>query len=143
MTLSSDGRILGLDYGERKIGVAITDPLRITAQGVGVRRREGKAKDLAYFADLCQEKGVAEIVVGLPLRTDGSRGESARRAEMFARDLKEATGLPVALWDERFTSTQAERTMIEAGMRREKRREVRDMAAAKLILQAYMESRER
>jgi len=135
-------RLLGLDVGSRTIGVAVSDPLGITAQGVGVWRRKGREKDLAYLKEVCEAYDVGKIVVGLPLRTDSRKGPEAEEVERFAREIEAATGKPVVLWDERFTTRIAQRALIEAGLRRERRRELVDMTAAVLILQGDMERSE-
>ena len=136
-------RLLGLDVGSRTIGVAVSDPLGLTAQGLGVWRRKGKTADLAYLKQVCEAYDVGRIVVGLPLRTDNSRGPEAEEVEAFAREIERETERPVVLWDERFTTKLAERALMEAGARRRRRREVVDMTAAVLILQGYLERSER
>lgn len=134
-----EGRLLGLDVGEKTIGIAVSDPLGLTAQGVEVWRRRSEEEDLAHLAAVAEAYGVVRIVVGLPLRTDGLPGPEAERVKRFAARVEERTGRPVALWDERFTTREAERGLIAAGLRRERRRAVVDMTAASLILQGYME----
>lgn len=133
---------MGLDVGSRTIGVAVSDPLGITAQGVGVWRRKGREADLAYLKQVCETYDVGRIVVGLPLRTDKTRGPEAVEVESFAKEIERETGRPVVLWDERFTTRLAERVLLEAGTRRRRRREVVDMTAAVLILQGYLERSE-
>lgn len=132
-------RLLGLDVGKKSIGIAVSDPLGLTAQGLGVWRRRGSEKDLQHIRKLCDTYNVAGIVVGFPLRTDGSRGPEAEEVEAFAQKLAQATGRDVILWDERFTTRIAQRILLEAGLSRSRRKEVVDMTAAVLILQGYLE----
>jgi putative Holliday junction resolvase len=136
-----NGRVMGLDYGERRIGVALSDPLGITAQPVRTLERTTLAADLEALAALARQHEVERFVVGLPLALDGTRGERVRRTEEFAARLGRAAGLPVEEWDERFTSVQAERTLLEADLSRRRRREVIDTTAAVLILQGWLDAR--
>jgi putative Holliday junction resolvase len=136
-----DGRVMGLDYGERRIGVALSDPLGFTAQPLRTLERVTLAADLEVLAALARHHEVRRFVIGLPLALDGSRGERVRKTEEFARRLGRATGLPVEAWDERFTSVQAERVLLEADLSRKKRREVIDTTAAVLILQGWLDAR--
>lgn len=135
------GRLIGLDVGEKTIGIAVSDPLGVTAQGVEVWRRGGQARDLSHLTELGARYEAEAFVVGLPRRTDGSFGPEAEAVRAFGRALEAASGRPVHFWDERFTTKEAERVMLLAGARRERRRRVIDMAAAQLILQAYLERR--
>ncbi|MDI6822815.1 MAG: Holliday junction resolvase RuvX [Bacillota bacterium] len=137
------GRIMALDVGSKTIGVAVSDPLGWTGQGVGVIRRRSRESDLAEVLRLVREWDVTELVVGLPLSLDGSRGPQAQQAQTFARRLAEASGLPVRLQDERLTTRQAERVLVDADVSRRRRRQVIDKAAAVLILQSYLDSRRR
>jgi putative Holliday junction resolvase len=137
------GRVLALDFGSRRIGVAVSDPLGITAQQLPAIRREGDRKDIEAIAVMAKEYGVETVVIGLPLLPGGTEGTQAARARAFARKLHERLGLPVIPWDERFTTAQAERHLIEAGVRREKRKEVRDSLAAALLLQSALDARNR
>jgi putative Holliday junction resolvase len=137
------GRVLALDFGSRRIGVAVSDPLGITAQQLPAIRREGDRKDIEAIAVMAKEYGVETVVIGLPLLPGGTEGTQAARARAFARKLHERLGLPVVPWDERFTTAQAERHLIEAGVRREKRKEVRDSLAAALLLQSALDARNR
>jgi putative Holliday junction resolvase len=136
-----NGRVMGLDYGERRIGVALSDPLGITAQPLRTLQRVTLAADLEVLAALARHHEVTRFVVGLPLALDGTRGERVRRTEEFAARLQRATGLPIEEWDERFTSVQAERTLLEADLSRKRRREVIDTTAAVLILQGWLDAR--
>lgn len=133
-------RILGLDLGQKRIGVAISDPLGITAQGLTVITYEKPAAALERLAALCREYGVTRIAAGLPLRLSGERGEAAKAAEALAAAIGKRTGLPVEFVDERLTTRAAERTLIAGNVRRKARKEVRDMLAAVLILETYLSS---
>ncbi|CAJ1313980.1 Holliday junction resolvase RuvX [Paenibacillus sp. PK4536] len=134
-------RILGLDYGDRKIGVAISDAFGWTAQGVEVIDRK-RTKDVgARIVELVQELEVTEIVVGLPKNMNGSVGPRGQLSMEFAESLKESVQLPVHLWDERLTTVSAERTLIEADVSRKKRKLVVDKMAASLILQNYLDAK--
>ena len=134
-------RSLALDVGRKTIGVAISDPLGIFAQPVETIRREGTKKDLARVGAIVREREVVTIVVGLPIQTDGSEGDSARLARGVAEKIPELIpGVDVVLQDERFTTAQAERVLIQGGVRRKKRKDVIDQMAAELILQGYLDS---
>lgn len=137
------GRILALDFGSRRIGVAVSDPLGITAQQLPAIRREGDRKDIEAIARTAGEYGVETVVIGLPMHSDGSEGTQAARARAFGEKVRERLGLPVVPWDERMTTAQAERYLIDAGVRREKRKEVRDSLAAALLLQSALDARNR
>lgn len=131
-------RILGLDLGEKRIGVAISDPLGLTAQGLMVLAYQNRNEALQKLAALCLEHGVTRIVVGLPLNMDGSRGPAVSAVEKFSAALKSKTGLPVTYIDERLTTRAAEKTLIGGNVRRRARKEVKDMLAAVLILDTYL-----
>ncbi len=133
-------RSMGLDVGEVRIGIALSDLTGLIAQGLATLERAGWERDLDYLADLAEKHEVGRLVIGDPLNLDGSPGRQAEGAREFASRLKEATGLPVVLWDERFTSLSAEKTLIEAGVRREKRRKAIDRMAAAILLQSYLDS---
>lgn len=133
-------RILGLDLGQKRIGVAISDPLGITAQGLTVIAYKTIPEALQRLAELCLEHEITRIVCGLPLHLDGGRGEAAQAVEKFAAAAGERTGLPVELIDERLTTREAERTLLTAGMSRKARKKVRDKVAAVLILESYLRS---
>jgi putative holliday junction resolvase len=134
-------RIMALDVGEVTIGVAVSDPLGVTAQPITTVRRKGRRSDLAALRQLIEQHEVDHIVVGLPLRLGGERGTAAAEAEAFAAMLREAVALPVTTWDERLTSVQAERVLLEADVSRRRRREVVHQMAAALILQSWLDSR--
>ena len=135
-----EGRILALDYGERRIGLALSDPLRLTAGALSTLTRESRASDLAALRAVAEAHAVSRIVVGLPLAMDGSRTAMTEKAARFADLVGRATGLPVETWDERLTTAQATRTLIEGNVRRERRRAVVDQVAAVLILQGYLDA---
>jgi len=135
-------RIMGLDFGSKTVGVAISDPLLITAQGIEIIRRKEEnklRKTLARIEELIQEYEVGEIVLGLPKNMDDSQGERARLSLEFKDKLERRTGLEVHMWDERLTTVEADNIMMEAKIRRENRKEYVDMIAAQLILEGYLE----
>ena len=134
-------RILGIDLGSKRIGIAISDALGITAQGLLTLERKEDSEVIEFLNKTVQEKDVTEIVVGLPLNMDGSEGEQAKAATHFADILKEKLKLPVKLWDERLSTVEVERVMIEAGTSRAKRKKKIDKVAAQVILQGYLNSR--
>ena len=134
----SAGRVLGLDYGTRRVGVAVSDPLGITAQPrVVLDARDPRLME--QIAGLATELGVERVVVGLPVSLNGTEGPAAAAAREFAAAVGEATGLPVELADERFTSVSAERVLVQAGLSGRRRRAVRDRVAAAVMLQAYLD----
>lgn len=132
--------VLALDLGERRIGVAGSDPLGLTGQPVGVIERSSLKEDIARIGEIVCARGASTIVVGLPLNMDGSEGPQAKRARRFASVLRRALEVEVELWDERLTTVQAERALLEADRSRAKRRLVRDGVAAALLLESYLEA---
>lgn len=134
-------RILGLDVGSRRIGVAVSDPLGITAQGLATIQRQNKRLDFAELEKVLRQYEVAEIVVGYPLRMSGAEGIQAEKMQLFAEELRRRFRLPVHLWDERLSSAQANRLLRETEMSIKRRGEVVDQMAAVLILQSWMEAR--
>jgi len=132
-------RLLGLDVGDKTIGIAVSDELGLTAQGVTVRHRQALAADMAYLRELVERYGAASIVVGLPKNMDGSIGPQARKTLAFIARLRQACNVPVIEWDERLTTQQAERVLLAADASRRRRKQVRDQLAAQLILQTYLE----
>lgn len=134
-------RIMGLDVGTKTIGVAVSDPLGWTAQGVTTLRRKNKNADLAALKEIIERFGVEEIVVGLPRNMDGTLGPRAKEASDFARGLKAVLGLPVHLYDERLTTVAADKVLLEADLSRRRRRAVVDQVAATIILQGYLDRR--
>ena len=139
----STGRVLGLDVGARRIGVAVTDPLGITAQGLDTLERKNKRYDFEYLKRVIRAYDVQEIVVGLPLRMSGAEGIQSEKMRLFAEELRKKSGLPVHLWDERLTSAEANRFLRETELSIEKRGKAVDRMAAVLILQGWMEHRAR
>ncbi|HEV8336092.1 MAG TPA: Holliday junction resolvase RuvX [Candidatus Polarisedimenticolia bacterium] len=133
-------RCLGLDVGERRIGVALSDPLGWTASPLPPIERASWKKDLARIRALLEEHEVARVVVGLPVRLDGTPGKSAERAMDLVRRLRGTTKVPVVTWDERLTTREAERRLIEADVSRARRKEVIDGMAASLILQGFLDA---
>jgi putative Holliday junction resolvase len=134
------GRVLGLDLGQSRIGVAISDPDRRLAVPLGTIRT-GAPDDVRAIAALVREHAVAEIVVGHPLSLSGRKGEAADHAEKFAAALEGMLAIPVVLEDERLTTAQATRELAAAGVRGRRRREVVDQSAAAVILQSYLDKR--
>ena len=132
-------RKMALDYGEVRIGIAFSDLLNIIANGYETYTRKDIEKDLDYLAKLCTEKEVDTIVIGLPINMDGTEGERAVATREFAEKLKSKTNLPIKFLDERLTSVSAEKLLIEADMRREKRKQVIDKISATIILQNYLD----
>ena len=131
-------RVRGLDVGEKTIGVAVSDPLGITAQGLEVIRRSTLDQDLQQLVGLVRPTRW-RIVVGMPRRTDGSYGPEAEKVELFAKALQKAVSVPVKFWDERFSTVTAQRILLEGDVSRAKRRQVVDKVAASIILQAYLD----
>jgi putative holliday junction resolvase len=146
MNSSSEGkvysRILGMDVGSKTIGLAVSDPLGITAQGLETMRRKNKRLDLERLGQVIEEFHVVEIVVGYPLRLSGSEGSQAEKVRVFADQLRQHFKLPVHLWDERLSSAEANRLLRESEMSIKRRGEVVDRLAAVLILQNWMQARE-
>lgn len=137
-------RIMGLDLGSKTVGVAISDPLLITAQGIEIIRRKEENKlrqTLARIEALIVEYEVDTIVLGLPKNMNDTLGERAQLSLEFKEKLERRTGLPVVMWDERLTTVAADKAMTEAGIRRENRKDYVDKIAACLILQGYLDSR--
>lgn len=138
------GRIMGLDYGSVTVGVAVSDPLKITAQGLETIRRpqENKLrKTLARIEQLIEEYEVELVVLGYPKHMNNSIGERCQKTEEFADMLRRRTGIEIVFEDERLTTVEAYNAMIEGGLRREKRAEIVDTVAATLILEGYLEKR--
>ena len=133
-------RILGLDYGTRRIGAALSDPSRTIATPLEVYERTTRERDARHYRELVAEEDIERIVVGLPLHTGGGESELSRQARAFGRWLKEVTGRPVVFADERYTTRQAEEILLAHGFRRKGRNQRRDMLAAQILLQAYLDS---
>ena len=136
-------RVLGLDYGSKTVGVAVSDPLGLTAQGVETvwRKQENKLRrTLARIEEIISEYQVTEIVLGYPKNMNNTVGERAEKSLEFKEMLERRTGLPVVMWDERLTTVEANRTLMEASVRRENRKQYLDQLAAVFILQGYLDS---
>jgi putative Holliday junction resolvase len=133
-------RHLGLDVGDVRVGVAISDETATVATGLPTIERVGPRKDVKAIAALVRERSVARLVVGLPKRLDGSVGPQGEKVLAFAEDLKRSVGVPVAMWDERFTTALAEKAFLEGGVKRRDRKANIDRAAATLILQSYLDA---
>ncbi len=136
-------RIMALDVGTKRIGVAMSDELFLTAQGADTIHRAALEADLQKIKKIAEENGVNEIVVGLPINMNGTYGAKAKEVVEFMGNLTKAVNIPVKTWDERLTTVQAERTLLEADVSRAKRRRAIDKLAAQIILQSYLDSRER
>lgn len=135
-------RIMGLDFGSKTVGVAVSDPLLLTAQSLEIVRRKSENKlrqTLARIEELIEEYEVDKIVLGLPRNMNASEGERAEKTREFAEMLFRRTGIEPVLWDERLTTVAADKLMMEAGVRREKRKEYVDAVAASYILQGYLD----
>ncbi len=133
-------RILGIDYGTKRLGLALSDEGEILASPLPVRVRTTLAGDVKFLASFVREKEVGRIVLGLPLNMDGSYGEMARAVQGFADELERGCNVPVILFDERLTTSEAERVLVQADISRKKRKSLRDGLAAVLILQGYLDS---
>jgi len=135
--------VMGLDLGEKTIGVAVSDPLELIAHGVEVIRRQNRKKDLARLAEIVRERGVTLVVLGLPRHMNGTLGQRAEETLAFARELEKYLQIPVVTQDERLSTVAAEKALLEADLSRRRRRAVIDMTAAVLILQAYLDKKSR
>jgi putative Holliday junction resolvase len=133
-------KVLGLDIGEKRIGIAVSDELGYTAQGVKVLNRKGIDDDLEEIKEIIVTADVSEIVVGLPKNMDGSLGDGAQKVLSFVNKIEESLSVPVILWDERWTTSEATQVLLQADLSRKKRRKVVDKVAAVLILQGYLDS---
>ena len=134
-----DGRIMGLDVGDKTIGVAVSDLMGLTAQGVKTIKRVGKEKDIEALKEIIKERQVNKIVSGLPKNMNGTLGPQGEKVIKFCELLEEETGIKIEYWDERLSTVAAERTLIQGNVRRENRKGVIDMVAAVIILQVYLD----
>ena len=132
-------RIMSLDVGSRTIGIACSDALLMTAQGIETIRRTSLKKDFNRLQELIAEYEVHELVVGMPKNMNGTKGERAEKTEEFVEKMKEVIDLPVSYWDERLSTVMAERQLIAADVSRKKRKSVIDKMAAVVILQGYLD----
>jgi len=133
-------RVLAVDYGEKRIGLAVSDELGITASPLMTLTRRSDDETVRQIAQLASKLRVAQIVVGLPRRTDAQEGEMERKVKAFAEKLRQAVSVPVVLFDERFTTRIAEQVLLEADLSRRKRKQVRDRLAAVILLQSFLEA---
>jgi putative Holliday junction resolvase len=133
-------RILGIDHGTKRIGIAISDELGVIAQPLEFILAEPFAKFLERLKEIIRDKQVEQLVVGMPRNMDGSYGPAALKVREFVAVLKESVAMPITLWDERLTSAQANRFLVQANVRREKRKEKVDQTAAAILLQSYLDS---
>ena len=134
-----DGRIMGLDVGDKTIGVAVSDLMGLTAQGVKTIKRVGKKKDIEALKEIIKERQVNKIVSGLPKNMNGTLGPQGEKVIKFCELLEEETGIKIEYWDERLSTVAAERNLIQGNVRRENRKGVIDMVAAVIILQGYLD----
>ena len=138
--MSAATRLLGVDYGDVRVGLAASDPDRKIAFPLATYERQGRERDAEYFRALVGEEQVGALVVGLPVHLDGREGQKAGEARAFGKWLGEVTGLPVVFWDERFTSVEAEGYLLSAGLTNKRRKERRDRVAAQILLQTYLDA---
>jgi putative Holliday junction resolvase len=134
------GRILALDLGKRRIGVAVSDPLRITAQGIPTLERTNIREDLERLRQLVEERGVSLILLGNPINMSGAEGRQSEYVRDFARRLQTSAGVPVKLWDERLTTVEAQRVLRESGVSIAKRARAVDRLSAVILLESYLDS---
>ena len=134
-----DGRIMGLDIGDKTIGVAVSDLMGLTAQGVKTVKRVGKKTDIEALKEIIKERQVNKIVSGLPKNMNGTLGPQGEKVIKFCELLEEETGIKIEYWDERLSTVAAEKTLIQGNVRRENRKGVIDMVAAVIILQGYLD----
>ena len=137
------GKVIGLDYGSKRIGVAVSDSLGFTAQPLPSIIRSGDRRDIEELGRLAAELDITSVVLGLPLLMNGDEGPAAVRVREFGARIEENLNLPVTMWDERLTTVQAERHLVESNLRRERRKELRDSLAAMFLLQSALDLRNR
>ncbi len=140
--MNETGRILAIDVGKKRIGLALSDSLRITAQPHSYIENTDNVSIVGTLREIIQQENVIEIIVGNPKRLDGSSGEMAKEAKALVKVLRESIPLPVRLWDERYSTHAAERALLEGNVRRKKRKKVIDQTAAAWILQGYLDSKQ-
>jgi putative Holliday junction resolvase len=133
-------RLLGVDFGRVRVGLAVSDPERRIASPLATYVRRDREQDARYFQKVAADEEIGGLVVGLPVHTDGSEGQAAGAARWFGRWLGEVTGLPVVFWDERFTTVEAEEHLWAAGLTHKRRKARRDQVAAQVLLQAYLDA---
>ena len=140
-TRDTQGRILAIDFGLVRMGLAVSDALGLTAQGLPTLVRTNKEADFRYLVSLAAQYAVSRVIVGHPISHSGEETEMSLRAVRFAEGLRARLALPVELWDERLTSLEADRSLRESNMGGKKRREARDRVAAQILLQSYLDRR--
>lgn len=138
--MTAPGRLLGVDYGSVRIGLAISDAERRIASPLSTYTRHGRERDARFFAELVRQEKIVQLIVGLPVQFSGQEGQKAREAREFGRWLAKVTTLPVLFWDERFTTVEAEGYLLAAGMTNKRRKERRDRVAAQILLQAFLDA---
>ncbi|HEV2690083.1 MAG TPA: Holliday junction resolvase RuvX [Bryobacteraceae bacterium] len=138
----NQGRVLALDLGKRRIGLALSDELGVTAQGLETLERTNIREDLARLSQLVAENNVTLLLVGNPLHMSGHEGRQTEHAREFGKRLRAATGLPVEFWDERLTTVEAQRVLRQSGISIEKRGKAVDRLAAVILLESYLDSRQ-
>jgi putative Holliday junction resolvase len=138
--VSAAGKLLGVDYGQVRVGLAVSDPDRKFAFPLETYTRQGAERDAVHFNEVVKEEGIVGLIVGLPLHLDGREGVKAVEARAFGAWLAEATGLPLVFWDERFTTVEAESALWAAGLTHRKRKDRRDRVAAQILLQTYLDA---
>jgi putative pre-16S rRNA nuclease len=136
--MKAKGRLLGVDYGTVRIGLAVSDPDRIIASPLATYARHNSESDANYFHELVRSESIVGLVVGLPVHLSGREGQKANEARAFGDWLAKVTGLPRVFYDERFTTVQAESALWEAGLTHKRRKDRRDRVAAQMLLQAYL-----
>jgi len=136
-------RIMGLDFGTKRIGIALSDELLLTAQGLDSLYRKVLGSDIEDISKIAMENNVQEIVIGLPINMNGSYGPKTKEVLEFVEELSKVVKVPIRTWDERLTSVQAERVLLEADTSRAKRKKVTDKLAAQLILQGYLDAKKK
>ncbi|MBI4974728.1 MAG: Holliday junction resolvase RuvX [Candidatus Omnitrophica bacterium] len=136
-------RVMGLDVGTKRIGVAVSDELMLTAQGRATIERKSLDSDLSHIDDLIKNNNISEVIVGLPLNMDGTYSAKTKEVIEFLDHLLKILKIPVKTWDERLTSVQAERVLLEADLSRRKRKRLSDKLAAQVILQSYLDSQKK
>jgi len=138
--VSGPGRLLGIDYGAVRIGLAISDPDRKIASPLATYTRRSRTQDAQYFRELVAQEEISQLVLGLPIHLSGREGQSSEQARAFGKWLMEATGLPLLFWDERFTTVEAEGHLLSAGLTNKRRKARRDRVAAQILLQSYLDA---
>ena len=138
--MSGRTRLLGVDYGHVRIGLAVSDPDRMIASPLATYTRQGKQQDAAYFKKLAEEEAIGQIILGLPVHLSGNEGQKASEARAFGKWLTDVTGFPMVFWDERFTTVEAEAALLSAGLTNKRRKARRDRVAAQILLQSYLDA---